>query len=148
MKKYELTDETIEVFGYVLHRVCAIRDFGTVKTGDLGGYVEGEKNLSHEENCWVYGDAKVYGDAWVSGNAKVKANQDIFWISCIGSRCGTTTFYRCSNENICVTCGCFYGNLQEFSQKVETTHGESKHGIIYKLAIEMAKEYFREDGET
>ena len=40
----------------------ACKDFGNIKKGDFGGYVESEKNLSHEGNCWVYDGAKVYGD--------------------------------------------------------------------------------------
>ncbi|EJF84065.1 hypothetical protein MCU_00733 [Bartonella elizabethae Re6043vi] len=37
-KKYELTDETIEVDGHTLHRIRALKDFGDLKTGDLGGF--------------------------------------------------------------------------------------------------------------
>ncbi|EJF98611.1 hypothetical protein MEI_00181 [Bartonella vinsonii subsp. arupensis Pm136co] len=37
MKKYELTDQTIDVDGFTLHRIRALRDFGKVKKGDLGG---------------------------------------------------------------------------------------------------------------
>ncbi len=36
--KYELTDEITEVDGYIiLDRIRALRDFGDVKAGDLGG---------------------------------------------------------------------------------------------------------------
>lgn len=66
MKKYELTEETKEYNGVMLHRIKAIKSFGDVKAGDLGGWIEKEENLSHEENAWVYGDAKVYGNARVS----------------------------------------------------------------------------------
>jgi len=78
-KKYELTDETIEIDGHVLHRIRAVRDFtlndGTeIKKGDLGGFLEKEDNLSHEGNCWVYDNAKVFSDACVYGNAQVFNN--------------------------------------------------------------------------
>gem|GEM_PF-5093546 len=33
-----------------------------VKAGDLGGYVAGEGNLSHEGKAWGYGNAWVFGD--------------------------------------------------------------------------------------
>ena len=39
-KKYELTDETIDVDGHILHRIKAIRDFGDVNVGELGGFIE------------------------------------------------------------------------------------------------------------
>ena len=49
-----------------------------MKKGDLGGWIEKEKNLSREDNCWVYGNAWVYGDARVSGDAKVCGNAMVF----------------------------------------------------------------------
>ena len=58
-KKYELTDNTIEYDGKTLYQIKALKNFGNVKTGYLGGYVEKEENLSHEGNCWVDDNAKV-----------------------------------------------------------------------------------------
>ena len=77
-KKYKLTDETINVCGYILHRIKALIDFGNVKAGDLGGYIESEDNLSHDGNCWVYDDAKVYGNAVVGDNAMVYDNACVY----------------------------------------------------------------------
>lgn len=72
-KKYELTDESIIINKHTLYRIRALRSFGfdDVAYGDLGGFVESENNLSHDNNCWVYDDAKVYGNAQVSENAKI-----------------------------------------------------------------------------
>ncbi|EJF81205.1 hypothetical protein MCQ_00483, partial [Candidatus Bartonella washoeensis Sb944nv] len=42
MKKYEFTDETIEVNGRTLYRIRALKDFWQVKAGDLGGFIEHE----------------------------------------------------------------------------------------------------------
>lgn len=72
-KKYELLkDDTIEVEGHTLHRIRALKDFGDVKAGDLGGFVASEENLSHEGPCWIYGDAMVYHKAKVKDNAIVR----------------------------------------------------------------------------
>ena len=71
MKKYELTDEIIVKYGSTLHRIKALKDFGNVKTGELGGYIESGSNLSQEGNCWVCGNAEVYDNAEVCGNAEV-----------------------------------------------------------------------------
>ena len=88
-KKYRLTDETINVDGRILHRIEALKDFGNVKKGDKGGFVEKEDNLSQYSDCWVYDDAKVYDNAKVSsraivcgkaqvyGNAKVCGNTEV-----------------------------------------------------------------------
>ena len=87
----------------------------------------------------VYGDAEVYGNARVYGNAEVCKIGAVFWIGAIGSRNRTTTFFRCKDGKIYVSCGCFLGDLEEFSDKVKQTHGDNEHGRVYMLAIEMAK---------
>ena len=79
MKKYEFVErDTIEHNGVTLKRIRAINDFGGVFAGDLGGYIEDEKNLAHEGNAWVSGNAQVYGNAEVSGNARVYGDA---WVS-------------------------------------------------------------------
>ena len=73
-KKYELTDEFIEIFGgKKLYRIKALVSFGVVVAGQLGGFIESEKNLdqSLSGNAWVSGNARVYGSARVYGNALV-----------------------------------------------------------------------------
>lgn len=71
-KKYELTAETKTVWGVPLHRIRALRSFGDVHQGDLGGWVEHEGNLSHDGNCWVADNAAVFGNANVRNGAIVK----------------------------------------------------------------------------
>lgn len=73
-KKYILTDETQEVKGHILHRIQAVRSFRDVEEGDLGGWIEKEKNLSHEGNCWVGEEACIFEDARVEDNAQVRGN--------------------------------------------------------------------------
>lgn len=70
--KPKLLEET-----YNLYRIRALKDFGDVKAGDLGGYVEKEENLSHEGNCWVDDNAKVYNNAKISGNAEIYGNASV-----------------------------------------------------------------------
>ena len=169
MRKYELTDETKTCFGRTLHRIKALVDFGLIKAGKIGGWIETEDNLSQYGNAWVagdaqvydnarvsgnaqvsgnarvsgnahvYGDSWVYGDAWASGDAQVAAKECIFWIGAIGSRNGTTTFFNCKDGKIRVSCGCFYGDLDEFLEAVNKTHGDNEYGQVYRLAIEMAR---------
>ena len=77
-KKYKLTEETINVGGTALYRIEALRDFGNVKKGDKGGFIEDEKNLSQNGDCWVYDNAKVCDKAIVYNNAKVYDNVMVF----------------------------------------------------------------------
>lgn len=60
-----------------LYRIRALIDFGDVKKGDLGGYIQREGNLSHERNAWVYDEAKVYGSAKVYGNAQIRYKSEV-----------------------------------------------------------------------
>ena len=85
MKKFELTTEFItNAFGKKLFRIKALVEFGDVKAGELGGYVEKEGNVSQAGNAWVYGNARVSGDArvsgnaWVYGNARVSGNARVY----------------------------------------------------------------------
>ena len=66
-KKYKLIKSDIKG----LYRVKAVRDFGNVKKGDIGGYVQSEDNLSHEGYCWVHGNAIIHDNARIYGNAQI-----------------------------------------------------------------------------
>lgn len=78
-KKYELTDTYTEMNGEIpLYQIRALKDFGDVKAGDLGGYIEHEDNLSHEGNAWVYDEAFVFDNATVKNSAAVKGNAWIY----------------------------------------------------------------------
>ena len=80
-KKYELTDETLEWCGHTLHQIKALKYFGNVKKGDMGGFVEKEDNLSQNNDCWVYDNAKVFGNANVSYDAQVYDNAEVYGIA-------------------------------------------------------------------
>ena len=93
-KKYEITEKTIEWNGRILHQIKALKDFGNVKTGRLGGWIEKESNLSQEGDCWVFNDAivcddaKVYEGALIYNNAQVRDHAEVFWKSVIkGNAC-------------------------------------------------------------
>ena len=144
MKKYEFTGETKQVellFRTVtLHRIKAVAEFGIVKVGDLGGWIEKEENLSHEGKAWVWGDAKVCGNAKVWGDAEVFSISHVLVIGPIGSRNDFTTFFRDKDSEITVKCGCFLGKIDKFLEKVCETHGDSKYAIAYRTAVEIAKQ--------
>jgi hypothetical protein len=72
--KFKLTSETKVCFGKTLYRIESLVDFGSIKAGDKGGFVEKEENLSQSDNAWVYDNACVSGNARVSGDARVYDN--------------------------------------------------------------------------
>ena len=78
-KKFEFTEETKTTSrGVTVKRIVALRDFGNIKAGEKGGFVEKEENLSHENDCWVFVNAEVYGNAEVCGNAKVYGDAEVY----------------------------------------------------------------------
>ena len=68
-KDVSLTDESIIHEGIKLFRIIATEDFGDVRRGDKGGYVESLSNISGE--AWVADEAMVYGSALVTDQARV-----------------------------------------------------------------------------
>lgn len=59
-----------------VYRVIALIDIPRhgVKAGDVGGYVDSKKILSHKGDCWIGGDAIVLDKSAVIGNAIVTDN--------------------------------------------------------------------------
>ena len=77
MKKYALSDRGTRFDDKTLYQIRAEIPFGKIQEGDLGGFIENEKNLTHEGNAWISGNAKVFGGAKVSGNARISGNADV-----------------------------------------------------------------------
>lgn len=185
--------------GHKLFRIRAIRSFNGVNVGDLGGYIEKEANLSHDNDAWIsdnacvydyaciYDDARIYDNACISGNARIYNNACILGNACIfgnariygnaciyddarisgyaricgdawihsgadylcfkglGSQNRNTTFFKCKDGHIHVSCGCFSGSIQEFETKVKKTHGDSKYAKEYLACIEVVKIHFEKE---
>ena len=151
MKKFELTSDFKMYLGMKLFRIKALVDFGNVKAGDLGGYIEKEKNLSHNGNAWVSDNAQVYGDARVSGNARVydnarvSGNADILQITGLGTEHRPTTVFR-AEDGIKVACGCFLGDLGQFRERVKNTRTGKVQEEYLKFA-ELVEIYFGKEEE-
>ena len=130
MKKFELTGEFIVFQGKKLFKIKALIDFGDVKRGEFGGFLEKEENLSQD------------GDAWVDGNARVYGSADYACVKGFGRECRNTTFFRTKDGGVSVVCGCFHGTMQEFREKVKETHGESKMAKEYLMIADLMKMHF------
>jgi len=50
MKKFQFTGKKHLKYNW-LNQIVAIRDFGNIRNGDIGGWLSNEHNLSHEGNC-------------------------------------------------------------------------------------------------
>ena len=172
MKKFELTTESkINIFGKKLFRIKALISFGDVEEGETGGWIEKEENLEQSYgNAWVCGDAEVYGNARVSGNARVYGdarvsgnarvygdaevygdarvygNADYTAIHGFGTQFRTTTFFRCKDKQIRVSCGCFFGTISEFREQVKNTR-KGKIAEEYLTIADLMEKHFAEEAK-
>ena len=104
------------------------------------GNAEVYGNARVSGDAWVYGNTEVCGDAWVSGDA------DYATASGFGSEYRSTTFFKLKNsDEIGVRCGCFYGTLKEFKEKVKETHGETKKAKEYLMLADLMEYKFSEE---
>ncbi len=178
MRKYEFTDEKIfftdirDFSSHAVHRIRAVRDFGTVKAGDLGGWLEKEENLSHDGEAWVGGEAQVTGaalvtgDALVTGNAQVDGNAivsgytwvggeahitgtalltkeaDYVVLKGFGSVMATATFFRCEDGRIRAKCEDFYGDFYGDMREFRAWAKKSKTAKEYMLIADLIEMHF------
>lgn len=128
MKKYEFTGETKTIGATTLHRIRAIKGYGKIKAGDLGGWVEKEETLSQDGSAWVYGDACVYGGTWEKPPLYIQ---------------GTKYPFNVSSPDT-IQCGCQNHTFQEWAQKyqeIAREHGAesivSEYVEYFNLACKM-----------
>ena len=171
-KKYKLTDETIDVKGKTLYRIEALKDFGEIKKGDKGGFIESENNLAHEGNAWVSDNARVYGDANVCddssvfGNALVYDNARVYGDALVrGDACvcgdaeistdadyivfknwwSSGRYFTWTRSNNMWSVGCFYGTGEELIKKAYKDSELS--GREYERIVKYVEEIRKDNGK-
>ena len=91
-------------------------------------------------NAWVFGNARVFGNAWVFDNA------DYATIHGFGTQFRTTTFFRCKDKQVKVSCGCFYGTIPEFREQVKNTR-KGKIAEEYLMIADLMEKHFAEEAK-
>jgi len=131
-KKYKLTENTIKHNGRILYQIQALKDFGDVNKGELGGYVQSEDNLSQEDDAWVFSDAKVFDDAWVGGNAKVFGCAQISGKAHISDKAQVFSNAQVSDNADVYGNAEVYGDAQVYNDS-EVSHGEFSEYLWYQI---------------
>lgn len=140
-RNYELTDETIDYNGTILHRIRTIVDLPQygVKAGDLGGFVESYDNL--RGNAWVCDNAKVFGCAQVFGNAVVVASDEDYIV--FKNWWSSGRYFTWTRSNNMWSVGCFYGTGEELIDKAYKD--SEKSGRQYKRVVDYVNEILKEE---
>ena len=124
MKKYEFTGKTMIHEGHTLRQIKALHDFGDIKAGDLGGWIESNYNLSQDGNCWIDCESKVFGNARVDNNlqifggAEIRKADDIVTVEPLEKGGDMITIFRRTDKECSVNYGSFCGSVDEFCDSV------------------------------
>ena len=149
-RKYEFTGETKEFSGHTLHRIRAVRDFDTeffhVNVGDLGGWIESEKNLDQDYTAWVADEAMVFESASVSEEACVSGRAQVFGEAIVTGGAEVTDNARIFGTAFILDSVKIYGDTQ-FCGDTMVSDAVYDHGIVMHTAERDVKMYFiREPG--
>ena len=129
-QKYILTSETKTVMylgdKITLYRIKSVKNFGDVKFGDFGGWVQSDFNLSHTGDCWIYDDAMVYGYSRVSDDARIYDNAIV-------------NMYSIISEDACV------GNSSKVTNRSYVFGNASIMGDMRLVGYELCNGYWSAD---
>ena len=142
----------------------------TVKdTARVSGNATVSENATVAGNAWVCGNAKIhgnaevfgdasvfgdsdvcgeailYGEVCIDGNAEISKDGDYAEIQGFGRSYRSTTFFRCKDGLVRVCCGCFYGDLDEFRERVQETHWNNKMGREYLMIADLMELHFKKE---
>lgn len=122
--KYRLTENVIEYEGKRLFQIQAVKNFQAdqwyIQAGELGGYVESERNLSQQGSCWlmkrskVMGNASVSGNAYVSGSSVISGNAQVFDNALVVGSSKVTDNAKVYGNAFIMNCEMISGDAQVF----------------------------------
>ena len=94
-------------------------------------------------NAVVHGEVYVYGLDQLSGTVRVFSSTQVFTTpSAISSGRHTTAVKNLDDNSVTVITGCFIGNIKQFKEAIEKTHGDSEAGDQYRKFVKMIEMYF------
>lgn len=100
-QKYEIIDVFHQTYPF-LHRVRALRDIGDkVKAGDMGGFVESERNLSFEpgDDSWIFDDAICAGEGRVEKGSQLFGSAVVCGRACLTDGANMSAHSRAEDDS-------------------------------------------------
>ena len=145
--KYKFTGKTKSHLGRTLHQIVCVTASASVASGEIGGWIEKEENLSQYGNAWVYGDAQVSGDAQVYGNARVLIGNHKVKDVCLLQIQGTAHSV-CSPDFFHIRIGCQERTPEDWQENFKSVGKSNNYSdeqiIEYKRYIDLFSDVISE----
>jgi len=101
------------------------------------------EDCSFGERCF-FGKRCSFGEDCSFGeNIKIEGGHKLIsylGIDRIGSRFGKTYFFKCE-DGLFVRCGCWFGTIKDFKQRVKENYSSGRFRKEYDMAIEFAEKW-------
>ena len=151
MRKYKFTKNALDWNGYKLRQIQAVRDFGNVRKGDLGGWICYDAQLSHEGDCWIGEDSRIgYGvtvdenaqliDSWIFGDCSIRNRAVLDCVNCY-------IFGRV--HHTIESCDCVTSILQNWYSicysGYEIANGKKEHYISVGCQVHKVSDWMNEN---
>ena len=104
---------------------------------DLGGADLGGANLGGAYLGGAYLGGAYLGGADLRDGTKLTGPRPIVTLGPIGSREDTLVVFH-TDAGVRVQTGCFFGTDTEFLARVAETHGDTRHAVDYRAALDFA----------
>lgn len=142
MKRYKFTKLTKDYYGVTLKQIQAVVDFGSVRKGDLGGYIKDESCLPQDGTGWVYPRGVVSGGAVYGGVVR----GGVWEYSPLQVQ-GTKHFFNVCDEKGNVQIGCYAKHIDEWLKcfaEVGKREGYTPEQIAeYHDYLKLAKKWIK-----
>ena len=79
-------------------------------------------------------------DAYLRDGEKLIGERPVFMTGPIGSRCDYLTAYL-TDKGVSLLAGCFFGDIDTFRNKLESTHGDNDHAAEYRAALALIEKH-------
>ena len=136
-KKYAFTGETQKLKnGITVQRIIAVRDFGNIIAGTVGGWIQSEDNLDTNGNAWVADDAVVIGGAYVTGNAWICNNASVYGSALIFGNCVVSGNASVGGNTYLMGKSCVSGDAEVYGNAIITDCAHvGAHASVYENAV-------------
>ena len=104
-------------------------------SGDYSGFEKFSERCSFAERC-SFGEWCSFGERCSLEAGKNIVGGSIYSCGGMGAE-GRTTYGIPTNEGVFVRCGCWFGKLSEFRERVKEAYGDSEISVEYGIVADL-----------